>query len=577
MDIKTLESFKLSDAVKFHDHLNPKLWVGGHLQPEVKKQLIVIAEDFMEELGIDGLDVKDITVSGSNAAYSYTPHSDLDLHILVDMSDFPDDSVYRELFNAKKTIYNDSHDITVHGVPVELYVQDSNLPVVSLGEYSLKNNKWLRIPTKRRANFDQTASKSKYEKMLKLIDMTLKTQDLTKVLNVLKTIRRYRQAGLDKGGEFSPENLAYKALRSRGYITKLYDMRDKLHSKKLSIEGMYANEGKTFFKRKKTEEDYDPNGPPPGPEFKPTMPAGTVRVNVSDVYDWYKLGQNISNLERIDPETLGTGPPSTIMAFGSEPEEHKYINDLQNLGLDTVDIDPVDPKQPKGIKRQKVDPTYNVNEAVDIQTLDPNFKHQMKFGRYIYIATGTKGANTYKSKGYDSGEDSPGLSIEVFDPYNRSKNPIAHARFIAHRDKGGEYWLESDMTSVEPDYRGQNIAYQIYAYVKMLGNDIKKSTDTDGELNQTKLGKKMWRGWGKDNLNLYPEDWGKLIKEIDAKHPMKEASGYIPSEKEKNDPRFKTALTVDIKPDSIKKNAKAFYWKTSRAGIPPTADPSGKI
>jgi hypothetical protein len=63
----------------------------------------------------------------------------------------------------------------------------------------------------------------------------------------------------------------------------------------------------------------------------------------------------------------------------------------------------------------------------------------------------------------------------------------------------------------------------------------------------------------------------------EGKHPMKEASGYIPSEKEKNDPRFKTALTVDIKPDSIKKNAKAFYWKTSRAGIPPTADPSGKI
>jgi predicted GNAT family acetyltransferase len=56
-----------------------------------------------------------------------------------------------------------------------------------------------------------------------------------------------------------------------------------------------------------------------------------------------------------------------------------------------------------------------------------------------------------------------------------------------------------------------------------------------------------------------------------------EASGYIPSEKEKNDPRFKTALTVDVKPDSIKKNAKAFGWKTSRAGIPPQANPSGKI
>jgi hypothetical protein len=221
-----------------------------------------------------------------------------------------------------------------------------------------------------------------------------------------------------------------------------------------------------------------------------------------------------------------------------------------------------------------IDITPNsINEAVDTNTLNPNFKHQMKFGRYIYIATGTEGANTYTSKGYDSGEDSPGLTIQVFDPYNSTKNPLAYAHFIAHRNKSGEHWLESDMTRVESDYRGQNIAYQIYAYAKMLGNDIKKSTDTDGELNQTKLGKKMWRGWGKDNLNLYPDGWGKLIKEIDAKHPVKEASGYIPSNKEKNDSRFKTALTVDITPNSIKDNAKRLGSKVSRAGIPPLLRP----
>jgi len=61
------------------------------------------------------------------------------------------------------------------------------------------------------------------------------------------------------------------------------------------------------------------------------------------------------------------------------------------------------------------------------------------------------------------------------------------------------------------------------------------------------------------------------------KKDVAEASGYIPSEKQKNDPRFKTALTVDVNPYSIKKNAKAFGWLTSRAGIPPTAKPSGKI
>jgi hypothetical protein len=55
------------------------------------------------------------------------------------------------------------------------------------------------------------------------------------------------------------------------------------------------------------------------------------------------------------------------------------------------------------------------------------------------------------------------------------------------------------------------------------------------------------------------------------------ASGYIPSEKEKNDPRFKTALTVDIKPDTMQNNAKKFGNKVSRAGIPPTLRSNGKF
>ena len=53
------------------------------------------------------------------------------------------------------------------------------------------------------------------------------------------------------------------------------------------------------------------------------------------------------------------------------------------------------------------------------------------------------------------------------------------------------------------------------------------------------------------------------------KERIDEISGYIPSKKEANDPRFKTALTVDVKPDTLQKNAKAFGFKVSRAGIPP--------
>ena len=444
MNLLEFDSFSLHDAVHFHDDLNPELFFGDKLKPEIRDQLLLISEDFMVHLGINNVDVEDITLSGSNAAYSYTKHSDLDLHILVDMSKFNDDPVYREFFDAKKTIYNDSHSITIKGIDVELYIQDSNVPVISLGEYSILRDSWIKLPRKRKAHISQVATKNKYSKLYKLSEYAMRSTDPNKIKNVIRTIKKYRQVGLDRGGEFSPENLAFKILRKKGIISRLYEKLQSLHDKKLSL------------------------------------------------------------------------------------------------------------------------PENNINEAVDIQTLDTNFKHQMKFGRYMYKATGTEGANTYTSKGYESGEDSPGLTIEVFDPYNRTTTPIAYARFTAHRNKSGEYWLESDMTRVEPDYRGQNIAYQIYAYAKMLGNDIKKSTDTDGELNQTKLGRKMWRGWGKDNINLYPDGWGKL---------MKEASGYIPSEKEKNDPRFKTALTVDITPYTMQQNARKLGSKIKRDGTPPTLQP----
>jgi hypothetical protein len=57
---------------------------------------------------------------------------------------------------------------------------------------------------------------------------------------------------------------------------------------------------------------------------------------------------------------------------------------------------------------------------------------------------------------------------------------------------------------------------------------------------------------------------------------LSENSGYLPSKKEKNDWRFKTALTVDITPDSIKDNAdKLSLGDIQRTGIPQTAKTNG--
>lgn len=150
-----------------------------------------------------------------------------------------------------------------------------------------------------------------------------------------------------------------------GVILRNFNKRnpDAIKTKPLDLDENFANVKKNLVQKK--NEDYHPNDTPPGPETKPTMPPGTVRVDVSDVYDWYKLGMHISNLKGLGQHDFGQGPPSTIFSFGSEEEEHKYIKDLEKTGLTTTDIDPLDPNQPKDMPRQKVDPTYNVNEAFD--------------------------------------------------------------------------------------------------------------------------------------------------------------------------------------------------------------------
>jgi hypothetical protein len=235
MQLNELHSFRLGDAIHFHNELNQAIFDGDTMNPEVREQLLVIAEDFMEHLGVSNIDVKDVTLSGSNAAYTYTRHSDIDLHILVDMGTFKDNDVYRELFDAKKTIYNDKHNIKIHDYDVELYVQDTNQPVISLGEYSVLNDRWIRLPRKRKSELDQTAAKLKFEKIYKSADYALKSNNMEKIEHVIKTIKKYRQAGLDLNGEFGPENLAFKALRTKGIIKKLYARLQKLHSDRLSI------------------------------------------------------------------------------------------------------------------------------------------------------------------------------------------------------------------------------------------------------------------------------------------------------------------------------------------------------
>jgi len=130
-----------------------------------------------------------------------------------------------------------------------------------------------------------------------------------------------------------------------------------------------------------------------------------------------------------------------------------------------------------------------INEEINPDILNPKFKHLLEIDGLDYTATVEP----------DKFSPQGGLRLVI-----KCVDKATHAgtgKFNVHENSKGDQWLESSITWVNPNYRGQNIASNIYAYAKMLGNDIKPSSD------RTPAGKDMWSAWERSG---------------EAKHLMKE-------------------------------------------------------
>ena len=222
-----------------HEELSVKIWKDEKLKPNIREQLLEIADAFIEYLGIS-IDVLDITLTGSYANYNYTPYSDIDLHIIIDPKSINRDiDLVEEFLKAKKKLFNFRHDIRVLNIEVELFAQDVNAPSVESGIYSIKDDKWLIKPDKFRSSFDKRNVSKKVRYLRKQINMEIDeakmTRSTTDLDKLIKKINKMRQSGLEKGGEMSDENIIYEVLRSEGDIQKLYDMRDNIFDIDLSL------------------------------------------------------------------------------------------------------------------------------------------------------------------------------------------------------------------------------------------------------------------------------------------------------------------------------------------------------
>lgn len=154
------------NTAKLNETLNPTIWTKHeHLKNAVKDQILVGAEEYCAYLGLTEAQVNDIVVSGDNASFKYTNESTIDVVVVADLDPDP---TFREFFNEHKYKYNGQHQVKVDGHLVQFYVQPADEQFINNGSYSLLRESWVQIP--KRTITEDTVSK------LRALDLAARPQ-----------------------------------------------------------------------------------------------------------------------------------------------------------------------------------------------------------------------------------------------------------------------------------------------------------------------------------------------------------------------------------------------------------------
>lgn len=578
MNIQELDSYNLADAVKFNDRLNPRLWSKDeHLKPEVRRRLLEIANDFREFLGIQDLDLRDITISGSNAAYTYTPHSDIDLHLVVDM---PEDEVYRELFDAKKFQYNEQHNIKIGGYDVELYVQDAAQPHISRGIYSIANNDWVQVPRRVKADVDDLSTRNKFETVGHQIEKAIASGSLTRMTRMAEKIKKMRQTGLEQHGEFGPENLAFKILRSQGKIKELYDARNAAKDRKLSLKEQPKRPFINGFKDQISEVGLTWDGVDPTTcmflnEEDPASDEDVLKDFIEFCVKELKIKEMPTVKLRRDPQwsvrnrTFGRYIDEAHLlevAFGqrhimdvlrtvAHELTHKHQHERETVPADA------------GETGSQFENEANARAGVLMRDYGQLHPELFDSGQADDLEEGWKNKLAGAALAGAAALGSPGAQADA------NPNPIGIARDVGtavrtaqHMTRGGiqdelSQELRNFIRAQGGDPGSQNLS-TLYQWQKRYDQSNKNT--------QARVEPRPLPASTDPKANYYnkPEP---LLPDI----KNEGASGYIPTKKQARDPRFSTALTVDIKPGQLGKEANKLNLKTNRQGIPQVANPNG--
>lgn len=229
--------------LEYHDTLNPALWSKDNtLLPDVETKLKQVAKSFISSLHMDESLITDIIFIGSSANFNWNAKlSDIDLHVVANYNPDEKDSVgisAQDTFNVMRNQFNFTHQIRVNGVPVETYVQPVSAKITSnAGVYSLRQNKWLKTPVNEHIVYDEKTIYAKAKPLMDMIDNLVRSDSTNNVAvyDLKNKIWGMRAEGVKGSGEYSLENLVFKQLRNKGYLTRLLKFEKKLEDKNLSL------------------------------------------------------------------------------------------------------------------------------------------------------------------------------------------------------------------------------------------------------------------------------------------------------------------------------------------------------
>jgi len=579
MDIRELQDYRLSDAVKFNTKLNPGIWgADEHLLPEVRERLLAIAEDFKQFLGID-LEVKDITISGSNAAYTYTPMSDIDLHLVADIPQADTNEVYREFFDAKKYQYNDQHDYRIGGADVELYVQNANEPHYSQGIYSIQDQRWLNVPSRRRPKIDDISVQSKYEDLGHRIEQAIKSGDREHMDRMAEKLSYMRKSGLETTGEFGAENLAFKLLRNTGLIGKLKAARLAAQDRELSLverrgrrrRFRYGHFGGMWFPGYHAygQTDAAADGGGDGGGGEAVHEAAETDANIIDRFA--KSCAHFLGMERVPQIRLRRDPEwcrrnGTFGRYTADPDHrielatagrhiqdilrtlahemtHARQNEVAGLPADAGETgsqyeDSANAMAGR-IMRHWAEQEPEMFAGLD---LDEDLRSRAVGLAAAACIAGTPGCATTQGPGVaDTLRTIQTIGRTAQNLPTRAGAEEELRTAIKDRLRQGTGTRESIQTPVTRDTKAHD---DYYVFLKKKANLGRPMTQQEQEF-----------------IKTY-----RLTQQMRKK--VAEASGYIPTEKERNDPRFSMALTRDVHPGQTGKEANKLGLKTDSQGRP---------